>query len=165
MKVTPDQRCMASRKDGSPCGGTARPSGYCWNHDPDLEARRRAGNARGGRNRSNAARAQKEVELIEASMTARLHLAPGLYQAFIRVERGELQPSVANSMATVAKALVEVTNAVQVDEQIQELREAIATLAKTSVQLTVELELEERIAALEAAVGQTYAPGNLRRVS
>jgi hypothetical protein len=128
MTVTPDQRCNAIRKDGTPCGGSARPSGYCWNHDPELEARRRAGNAKGGANSSNRARAKKEMELIEVSMSARLHLAPGLYRAFIRVERGELPPSVGNAMATVARALIEVTNAIQVDEQIQELRDAIEAL-------------------------------------
>ncbi len=70
--------------------------------------------------------------MIAASKNARLHLAPGLYRAFIRVERGDLQPNVANSMATVAKALIEVTNALIVDEQIQELRDAIERLSKSN---------------------------------
>jgi hypothetical protein len=72
------------------------------------------------------------MELIAASKSARLHLAPGLYRAFVRVERGELQPNVANSMANVAKALIEVTNALQVDEQIEELRQAIERLTAES---------------------------------
>lgn len=55
---------------------------------------------------------------------------PGLSRAFEKVEKGQLAPNVANSMATVAKALIEVTNAIQVDEQIQELRDAIEELKK-----------------------------------
>ncbi len=132
MTVAPNQRCKAIRKDGTPCGGSARSSGFCRQHDPELAEQRRAGNARGGANSSNRARAEKELEMIAASKNARLHLAPGLYRAFIRVERGDLQPNVANSMATVAKALIEVTNALIVDEQIQELRDAIERLSKSN---------------------------------
>jgi hypothetical protein len=52
---TSRQRCAATRKDGSPCGGYAiAESVYCFSHDPKhagaiAEARRRGGRARHGR--------------------------------------------------------------------------------------------------------------------
>lgn len=122
-------RCKSRRRDGSPCGGTALPSGYCWNHDPALAEARREGNAKGGRNRSNAARASRELAAIEAR-DARANLVPGLMRAFEAVEKGNLPPNVANSMATIAKATIEVTNATQVDAELQELRQAIEDLRR-----------------------------------
>lgn len=131
MKVGDSPLCKSTRKDGSPCGGVARPSGYCWNHDPELADARREGNSRGGRNRSNAKRASRELISIEAQ-DARASLVPGLMRAFEKVEAGDLPPNVANSMATCAKALVEVTNATQVDVEIEELRQAIDDLRRQS---------------------------------
>jgi hypothetical protein len=107
----------------------ARPSGYCWNHDPELAEARKEGNSRGGRNRSNAKRASRELIAVEAR-DARANLVPGLTRAFEKVEAGDLAPNVANSMATIAKALVEVTNATQVDAEIEELRQAIEDLRR-----------------------------------
>lgn len=127
MKVGDAPHCKSRRKDGTPCGGTARPSGYCWNHDPELAEARREGNSRGGRNRSNVARASRELAAIEAR-DARASLVPGLMRAFEHVEKGTLAPNVANSMATLAKATIEVTNATQVDAELQELRQAIEDL-------------------------------------
>lgn len=51
---TARKRCQAQRRDGSPCGGWANASGYCFAHDPAragaiAQARRAGGKARHGR--------------------------------------------------------------------------------------------------------------------
>ena len=56
------RRCAAKTVSGSPCSATpVRPSGYCYWHDPDLAAERDEARRRGGRARSNQARARKQL--------------------------------------------------------------------------------------------------------
>jgi hypothetical protein len=45
----PDRQCSFVKPDGERCRGRAGPSGLCVFHDPAVEARRREGRRRGGR--------------------------------------------------------------------------------------------------------------------
>jgi hypothetical protein len=125
VKVGNGPRCQATCKDGSPCGGPARASGYCWNHDPELEERRRSGNAKGGRNRSNAARAWREFEKVDRDASIK-DLTPILFRALRLVATGELPPNVTNSMATLGRAIVDVAGAAEFDERLRDLEQTIA---------------------------------------
>src|SRR5262245_13145882 len=48
-------RCQQVRQDGTPCRATARPSGFCFAHDPALAAKRTDARRKGGRERSRRA--------------------------------------------------------------------------------------------------------------
>jgi hypothetical protein len=42
-------RCKFAKTDGSSCGATAQPNGFCWFHDPALAEQREEARKRGGR--------------------------------------------------------------------------------------------------------------------
>ena len=54
-------RCAATRADGQPCSGWARPSGYCFAHDPALQEKHQAANAEGGRNEASIKRLERRM--------------------------------------------------------------------------------------------------------
>lgn len=115
------QQCLATRKDGTPCQGTATASGYCFAHDPaSREAR-----AKGGRNRSNAARSLR-------MLPERLRpIADKLAAALDEVHSGVLDPRQASAMAALAGALVRVVQAGELEDRVRDL-EAAAKEAEAS---------------------------------
>lgn len=109
------QQCRATRKDGSQCRGQATASGYCFAHDPAASE----GRARGGRNRSRAARSIK-------ALPERLRpIADTLAGALDEVHRGELDPRQATAMAALAGAYVRVLTAGEYESRIRALETAM----------------------------------------
>lgn len=114
------RRCGAARRDGSPCA--APPSaiggdGFCWAHSPAKREARRAARARGGANRSTAARAEKLVPS---------HMRPvlGAVLAAIRdVRAGTLTPGQGAAIASLAGAAVRVYQIGVLEERIARLEE------------------------------------------
>lgn len=120
------QRCTATTQQGKPCQAFAvSDRGLCVSHDPELRARKDAGSRKGGEAKANARRAARLFAAVGETIMPD-SLPAMLRAAMIAVWDGELEPSRA---------------------------QAIATLAKTSVSLSHDLELEARIAELEARAG------------
>jgi hypothetical protein len=86
--------CSTRRKDGSPCTGRARPSGYCFAHDPELQERRAAGKRTGGAHKRTVHRLDR---LTPASLKPVLN---GLHTA-VAVEDGGMEPCVGTALATL----------------------------------------------------------------
>lgn len=119
-------QCRATNADGQPCQAQpVRDSGYCYWHDPATAAAREAGRQRGGKGRSNTARAKREF-LAAGTLTSEEILA---YLGFTlrRLHAGKVESGVANALANVARAWRDVH---------------------------AHTELEQRVAAAEQRVGQ-----------
>ena len=113
--------CTGTRADGSPCtSGIVLPSGYCFAHDPDRAAARRAASAEGGRNKSRIARVER---LVPASLKPTIAL---LFTALEETHAGELDPKAASAMAALAGATGRLYAAGQFEERIAALEERAA---------------------------------------
>lgn len=107
--------CHGTRRDGTPCRGTAMRDGYCFSHHPDAVETLAAARRRGGQNRSNAARLRGLVP-------------PRLVPIFDRLEAtltgvldGSLDPRQATAAASVARALVAVLQAGELESRVRRL--------------------------------------------
>jgi len=78
------------------------------------------GRRRGGKARSNAARAKKQAPL---NVLTPIELQAVLSSSIARVLGGQIEPGVANSVAGLARALVAVREATTLEERIAELEQ------------------------------------------
>ncbi|MDO8674303.1 MAG: hypothetical protein Q7O66_23080 [Dehalococcoidia bacterium] len=123
-RTEPKRRCTATRKDGKPCGAFALSSGLCYGHDPARQADREAARARGGRNSSTAAR-------LRGAIPARLlPIYDKLELALNEVHTGALDTRRATAMAALARALVAVLQAGELEDRLRQL-EANIELSRT----------------------------------
>jgi len=103
-----------------------RDDGYCYWHSPLTASERAEARRRGGQNRSNAARAKKE---LPAGVMTNDELR-GLVGLTIKgVLAGRVEPGIGNSVAALSRAYVAVTEAGAVETlqaQVDELRDLIA---------------------------------------
>ena len=122
MAETSRETCSAIARSGSRCRSAPLPGRpYCLLHDPLSAEARREGARKGGRARSAAARAQKQIPTAMSSD----ELVGFLSALFKSVISGRTEPKVATAAATVARILFEVKTAVDVAalaEQVNELR-------------------------------------------
>lgn len=116
-KATPSdpKPCEGRRKDGQPCRAFALASGYCFSHDPARQAEREAAHRRGGFNSSKVARLKR---LIPERL---LPVYALLEQALGEVHEGRLDPKRANAMASLARAMVSVLTAGEMEERLRRL--------------------------------------------
>jgi hypothetical protein len=113
------EQCAAIKSNGERCRGTViEGSNFCFSHDPKLRQRKLEGNARGGHNRSSLVRMQQLVPPRLPSVYDRLE------QALTDVHKGRLDPRVAHAMAALAKAMVSVIQAGEVEQRLRDLEEA-----------------------------------------
>lgn len=113
------RRCSGTNRDGSPCSATVRPDrAWCAWHDPRLETARASWRRKGGEARSNRTRARKALPGDVLTMP---ELAGALCRALAKVEAGELEPGVATSMATLARAVVAVQHAGEFESRLARL--------------------------------------------
>ena len=116
-------RCSATNRSGAPCSGTARPgSDRCAWHDPAMQERIAAGRAKGGRAKSNVARATRALP-SEPMTAAEIHAWLGI--VFRATIDGKMAPGVAVAVATVAKAMAQVAEVGHLEDEIAELRSLI----------------------------------------
>ena len=90
-------------------------SGYCFSHDPDREAERDDARRRGGENRSNSARLRG---LVPPRLLATFD---ALEDAMTEVHDGCLDAKQANAMASLARAMVSVLQAGELEERVRAL--------------------------------------------
>jgi hypothetical protein len=108
--------CRRLRRDGQPCRSPAlSPSGYCFGHDPDRVDERAEAHRRGGQNHSNAARLRGLVppRLVSVYDT--------LEKALEEVHDDKLDPRQASAMAAIARAMVAVLSAGELEERVRSL--------------------------------------------
>jgi hypothetical protein len=120
--------CKARTANGSPCSATpVRADGYCYWHSPAVAAERDAARKRGGVNRSNAARAKKQ---LPAGVMTTDELR-GLVGLTIRgVLAGKVEPGVGNSVANLSRAFVAITEAGELEVRLQALEAAAGITEK-----------------------------------
>ncbi len=108
-------QCRATTKQGRPCPGAARASGFCFAHDPDLQQTRRDAYATGGRNKATPTRLGK---LMPASLKPVLQkLMDGLDE----VHEGTLDPRQASAMASLAGAIGRLYEVAELEERLLRL--------------------------------------------
>ncbi|MDP9355989.1 MAG: hypothetical protein M3Q71_10280 [Chloroflexota bacterium] len=117
------ERCQAITKSGSPCGATPVPGApLCAWHSPAWAEKRREWSRKGGAGRSNQVRAKKRLP-AEALTLQEVQGLLGV--AFKGVLAGRLEPNIGTALASIAKSMVAVAGAAEVEEQIAELRQMI----------------------------------------
>ncbi len=119
-------KCQAIARSGSRCASPVLPaSAYCFVHDPASAAARREASKKGGRARSNQARARKQIPAALAPD----ELAGYLSSLFTAVVAGKVEPKVGTAAATIARVLMEVRAAGEIEERLRAL-EAAAGVAE-----------------------------------
>ena len=113
-------RCRGVRRDGTPCGAQAGPSGWCWAHDPDHEEARRAARSRGGKGKATARRLDK---LVPATLKP---VVGTLLDALEEVHQGDLDPKRASAMAALAGAVGRLYQTGVLEERLAALEAAQA---------------------------------------
>ncbi len=114
-------RCAAITRAGSPCPSPPLPaSAYCFVHDPAAAEARREASRKGGKARSNQARAHKQIpEALTADEL--IGYLSGLFRAVIG---GRVEPKVGTAAATIARVLVDVQERVEIEARLTELEKA-----------------------------------------
>ncbi len=111
-------RCQAIRKDGQPCTVRAiAGSLWCFAHDPDRAAQRDEARRKGGRGKATSRR-------LRGLMPPRLvPVFDQLEGALSDVLAGGLDPKQATAAAAVARAMVSVLTAGELEERLRKLEE------------------------------------------
>lgn len=116
-------KCQAPNQDQSPCGAAHYRDGWCRWHHPDLAGERRAWSAKGGKGRSNEARAAKEFAKARADMTG---IKEKLIEIFYKLERGKFDPNLATTMVDVAKGIAAISKGAELDARLADLEQRLS---------------------------------------
>ncbi len=120
-------RCLGRTKEGRPCSAKALPgSDHCPWHDEAWAERRQQWSKKGGKGRSNEARARKA---LAGDVRDLADVKARLMTALAKVEAGELEPGPANAMANLARAVVAVAGVADFEAQLAQMREQLADFA------------------------------------
>jgi hypothetical protein len=110
--------CAATRKDGRPCTTpVVGDASYCFAHDPALAAKRANARRKAGENRASAKRLTK---LLPPRLIGVFDV---LEQALTDVLDGSLEPRQATAAAALARALVSVLMAGELEARVKTLEE------------------------------------------
>ncbi len=122
--MKPDQ-CQATTRTGGRCSAQAVDGVHCpWHSTADeWVAKRSEWSAKGGANRSNRARARKSLDYAAMS-PATLHGV--LSKALTDVLRGTLEPGRANAVSGLARTLVTISEAVELETRLTALEAALS---------------------------------------
>jgi hypothetical protein len=121
-------RCVGTNKSGGPCGAKPLPgSDRCPWHDPAWDERRREWSRRGGKGKSNEARARKTLPAGVMTNEELLGLVGVTIKAVLS---GRVEPGIGNSVASLSKAYIAIAEAGAVETlqaEVNELRDLIAS--------------------------------------
>jgi len=116
--------CHGITKGGTRC--RARPlvgSGYCVNHSPDIsDDQRAAWRATGGKNSSAKVRARKQ---LPGALMGADEIGAWLAICFKRVIAEKMDPSVANAVSTMSRAMLAVRESVEIETRLDALEKAV----------------------------------------
>jgi hypothetical protein len=115
-----DTNCKSPNRTGGPCGAQHYKDGWCRWHHPDLEVQRQAARAAGGAARSNKARARKQLSDAVMSIS---DLDALLCVALKQVASGRMGPNVGGAMAGIAKTIVAIRTASDLEKRIEALEQ------------------------------------------
>ena len=118
-------KCQAQKADGTPCRGTARPSGFCTFHDPELAQKRAEARRAGGRSRSRGAAVLPDAEDLPA-----------------------------RTIGDVTALLAVTINDVRTGRVDSRIANAIGYLSSVLLRALQDGELETRLAALETRLSE-----------
>lgn len=120
--------CQGIRANGQPCRSTAVDAeGYCFAHSPrNSPAERKAARARGGANRSTAARAAKALPADLAGVSALI------LRSLAAVETEMMEPKTATAIAALASCYVRIHEAGEQEARIVTLEEQVQTVRRRS---------------------------------
>lgn len=116
-------RCIGTNKAGEQCRGKAlSDSRYCIAHDPERVVDMAEWRRKGGKAKSNRARAKKQ--LPDAA------LSPVELQGLLSVTlkgllAGRIEPGVANAAASLGRAMVTVRESTSLDERFAAIEERL----------------------------------------
>lgn len=113
-------RCPAVTAAGGPCRGRPLDSGWCFAHDPNLDARRADARRRGGRNSAAHVRAAASMPepIAEAMRTVRASLAA--------VHRGDAPAARGHAVAALARALAALWDVHCVEARLDDIEDHLA---------------------------------------
>jgi hypothetical protein len=86
-------------------------------HDIDSDDARREAARKGGRSRSNAARAARAMPAALSSDQLLIRLS----QVIDKVEKGELEPGVVNCISGAARTMNEIRKSTEIERRLEEL--------------------------------------------
>ena len=114
-------KCAATNQDGTACSARPRDGRpYCQWHDPELLEWRRQNAIKGGKSNSHENRARR---LLEGSAQDMATVKSALMMALAKVGLGQMEPAVGQSMAAIARAIVAVSGAAELEARIAQLEE------------------------------------------
>ncbi|MFN8676113.1 MAG: hypothetical protein U0Z70_07015 [Thermomicrobiales bacterium] len=119
------RRCRGTTRKGTPCTATARHGSlFCLFHDPseEAEARRRENSQKGGKARSNAERARRQM--VDAALSND-ELDGYIGLMIQQVTENEIAPAVANSVATLVRAAVALRQATTLEERLAAIEQQL----------------------------------------
>ena len=113
--------CSGRNRTGQPCGAQVWQDGQCRWHHPGLEAERAGWRERGGQNRANTVRARKRIAdtILEPSDIQGI-----LGDTLRAVIAGTLEPGVGNAAANIARVLIAVREATEIETRLTALEMA-----------------------------------------
>ena len=115
-------RCQASNQAGKPCGAEPYRDGWCRWHHPSLAEQRREWSAKGGRRKSNRERARRDLPpAMEPN-----ELEQVLSGVLRGVIGGRIAPNVGNACAALARTLVGIREATEIERRLADLEAAAA---------------------------------------
>jgi hypothetical protein len=115
-------QCQGTSRNGQPCSAHVyEGDSFCRWHDPGRADERKAWAEKGGRNRSNRARARKQ--LADQAMSID-DLDALLCLAIKQVSVGRMEPGVGSSMANIAKTITTIRSAGDFEKRLEELERA-----------------------------------------
>ena len=124
-------QCPTINKDGTPCGGTVLPGAtFCIFHDPDRAELRREASRKGGKAKSNTARARKKY--VEGGLEPD-QLQGLIGSTIVGVLSGRIAPNVANAVAALARTAVVVRDAAEVEERLAALEQRAGVIRRDRI--------------------------------
>jgi hypothetical protein len=127
-----DSQCSGTNKDGRPCSAHVDAGqSWCRWHDPARESDRAEWRRKGGTARSNRNRAKKQ--LADQAMSI-ADIDAVLCLALKKVAVGTMPPGVGSSMAGIAKAVVTIRTASDMEKRLEalELQAGVGTIRRFS---------------------------------
>lgn len=120
--------CKGTNRAGGPCSATPQTGKtWCVWHDPGLVEQRKQWNRDAGRAKSNKNRARKK--LSEAVMTID-DIDAALCAAMQQVGSGTMEPGIGTAMATIAKTVIGIRTASEIERRLTDLEERAGTVRR-----------------------------------
>ncbi len=114
-------QCLGTNRDGNPCSAMPDPgTTWCRWHDPDRESDRAEWRRKGGANRSNRARARKQLAGQVMSMS---DMDAFLCASMVKVAAGRMEPGVGSAVATLARTIVAIRTAGEIERRLEHLEQ------------------------------------------